>query len=488
MPGRIHVIAILLPTIAVFVTLIAVTTAQGQTPEPINTPTPETTPPTGKLVVVPGLLEVGQTTLAVGFHVVPRDVEVEIEFSAHFTRDGKACDGSPGATPSVVAPTWVTLKACTAGDAYVRLVESETRNTLKEVSVTVAAAGVGTLQGFNMQAVIGMTVNGVNASELVPGGTGDDFSVDITGLDASTTYDLYVVPLNDPTALAFNSSCSNHQISDTITGASSFTKDSVVYGCLAPGSILWSYLKVNGVVQASSSIYGPMVNVADPTVSFASSSYSVDEESGINIGVNLSHGSLLNLTIPVTVSGTVDSSYYTVTGLPLTFDAEDISESFRIDTLQDADTVDDTLDLSFGSLPSGVSAGSLSTATVTIIEPPLPTPPAPTGLSATAAGPWSVDLSWTSVSGVAHHRVKHSLSGSGPWTTVSSDVTATTYPVMGLSPNTTYFFTVSAYGDGTTYAAEWSSESVQYSEVTPPLPIPDMPTGLSSTTGARRLP
>ena len=51
--------------------------------------TATTTPPTtrsdattsGDLVVVPGVVPVGQTTLAVGLHVLPLDLEVAIEYA-----------------------------------------------------------------------------------------------------------------------------------------------------------------------------------------------------------------------------------------------------------------------------------------------------------------------------------------------------------------------------------------------------------------------
>ncbi len=91
---------------------------------------------TGELVVVPGVVQVGQTTLAVGFHVDPIDEEVVIQYSEHFTPEGESCDsaGTAGATQAAVAPTWVTLNACTVGKGYVRMVESATGNIVPETS------------------------------------------------------------------------------------------------------------------------------------------------------------------------------------------------------------------------------------------------------------------------------------------------------------------------------------------------------------------
>ena len=66
----------------------------------------------------------------------------------------------------------------------------------------------------------------------------------------------------------------------------------------------------------------------------------------------------------------VDRSDYSVSGLTtndeLRFSAKDTSESFTIRTKQDADCHHETVDLDFGTLPTGVSAGSMPMATVTI--------------------------------------------------------------------------------------------------------------------------
>ena len=98
--------------------------------------------PTGKLVVVPGAVEVGETALAVGFHVVPRDIKVAIEYSEHFAPVDEPCNTSmSGSAPSAVAPTWAKLKACSVGEGRVRLVASSTGHVIEDVSVRVSAYG-----------------------------------------------------------------------------------------------------------------------------------------------------------------------------------------------------------------------------------------------------------------------------------------------------------------------------------------------------------
>ena len=127
-----------------------------------------------------------------------------------------------------------------------------------------------------------------------------------------------------------------------------------MYGCIPPGTTIWSYLDLNGISLASSDFPGPYVNVKPPTVSFSSSSYSVDEGSSATITVELSYESHALIRIPITVSnGSAESSDYTVKDLPggrLTFSSLDTSESFTIEANQDTDDNDETVNLGFGSL------------------------------------------------------------------------------------------------------------------------------------------
>ena len=226
--------------------------AQGQEPpqEPVPAPPSQSEPSSsdtgtgeddeeqtdalqGKLVVVPGRVHVGQTTLAVGYQVLPYESVVEIQYSEHFSPDGESCGGSPGTTSRATAPTWVTLEACTAGEAYVRLVESATLHLIKEVSVTVSAAGSDDRQA----ATPVVTLSGVTSRELVPGGTGDPFSVAVSGIDSNETYTLITEPLSARDFLAFDQSCTDDQKTDAISGVSSVTKNYTVYGCVASGVV-----------------------------------------------------------------------------------------------------------------------------------------------------------------------------------------------------------------------------------------------------------
>lgn len=74
-------------------------------------------------------------------------------------------------------------------------------------------------------------------------------------------------------------------------------------------------------------------------------------------------------------------------------------------------------------------------------------PEAPVGL---AASPRSAqaDLAWQSVDNAIHYSVKRSANPEGPFETVASEVTATTFRAGGLDNGTTYYYAVSASSIG----------------------------------------
>ena len=106
------------------------------------------------------------------------------------------------------------------------------------------------------------------------------------------------------------------------------------------------------------------------SVVYGSSNYRVNEGGAAQVTVRLSTGSAGALQVPVTVSGgTAESGDYRVSGLSggsLNFSQGSRSRSFTITALQDDDADDETLNLAFGTLPGGISLGSISRATITI--------------------------------------------------------------------------------------------------------------------------
>ena len=328
-----------------------------------------TATPAGTLVVVPGVVQQGETTLAVGFHVVPLDLDVKIEYSGNFTREDETCNaaGTAGNTEAAVAPVWITLKACTIGDAHVRLVDAATGDVIDESSVKIIEPGA-TGQATTV------SITGLDPAELVPGGSGEAFSVIVTGLDSNVDHELHAVVLNNLSA-AFNRGCTRFRASTDIVAVPSFTQSYTVYGCVAPGNRIWSWVEdANDVPLANSGISNNPVNVKAPTVSFGSSSYSVNEESEVDIPIRLSHRSSHVIRVPIEVSPGTDGT--------VTFRNRSTSEEFTYAAGDDSDCDDETVNLRFGTLPSTVSRnGSPSTATITIRDDDADKSPNVTGSS-----------------------------------------------------------------------------------------------------------
>ncbi|HYT77700.1 MAG TPA: fibronectin type III domain-containing protein [Actinomycetota bacterium] len=76
-------------------------------------------------------------------------------------------------------------------------------------------------------------------------------------------------------------------------------------------------------------------------------------------------------------------------------------------------------------------------------------PPSPSGLTAVAASPTEIDLTWADVTAETGYRVERSLDGSTDWTTVATTgQDLTTQSDTGLSPGTTYYYRVFATNGG----------------------------------------
>ena len=110
---------------------------------------------------------------------------------------------------------------------------------------------------------------------------------------------------------------------------------------------------------------------ASLVVAYDQATYPVDEGESVTITVNLSPAATEALDVPIIVEtgGTAEDGDYDLSGLTngdLAFDQDDTSKTFTVITKQDGDWRDETLILGFGTPPSGVTASSPETATVTI--------------------------------------------------------------------------------------------------------------------------
>ena len=133
------------------------------------------------------------------------------------------------------------------------------------------------------------------------------------------------------------------------------------------------------VISLSDSGDSPPSNTASATtdrealrVAFNSASYLGIEGGGpVVIAVTTNRPLEQAITIPITVTpqGATQAEDYTVEGLidgTMTLSRRAISRTFHITANHDADDDDETVELSFGTLPEGVMAGETATAVVTI--------------------------------------------------------------------------------------------------------------------------
>lgn len=67
----------------------------------------------------------------------------------------------------------------------------------------------------------------------------------------------------------------------------------------------------------------------------------------------------------------------------------------------------------------------------------------PTGLAASALNN-SVSLNWSAATGATSYNIKRSTTAGGPYTTIATAVTGTTYADTGLTNGTTYYYVVTA--------------------------------------------
>src|SRR5947208_877986 len=130
------------------------------------------------------------------------------------------------------------------------------------------------------------------------------------------------------------------------------------------------------------------------------------------------------------------------------------------------------------------AAGNLSAqsspASATTLAPPDTTPPSvPTGLTASAVSSSQINLSWTASSdnvGVSGYRVYRNG-------TQIATTSATSFANTGLSPSTTYSYTVAAYDAAGNHSAQSSSASAT-TPAPPDTTPPAVPTSLAAGAAA----
>ena len=113
---------------------------------------------------------------------------------------------------------------------------------------------------------------------------------------------------------------------------------------------------------------GPLPPV---TINFGATTYNVTEGSSTTIRVTLSRALQQQVTIPLTTThqNGADSGDYSGVPTSLTFGNNETVKTFSLATTDDtADDDNESVQLAFGSLPSSVSAGPMTSTTVAILD------------------------------------------------------------------------------------------------------------------------
>ena len=118
-----------------------------------------------------------------------------------------------------------------------------------------------------------------------------------------------------------------------------------------------------------------IVSVSDDdpevTVGFGAASYTVDEGATAQVTVNLSADPTRTVIIPISLSGQGGATAADYSGAPanVTFSSGQTEQTFSFSLTDDTDDDDgESVRLSFGALPDGVSAGSIAQTTVIITD------------------------------------------------------------------------------------------------------------------------
>ena len=221
---------------------------------------------------------------------------------------------------------------------------------------------------------------------------------------------------------------------------------------------------------ADSSLHPVQVTVTDVdeaaslTVSYGAAAYrALEGGAAVSVSVGLSPAAdrAVDVPIAVTAGAGTEAGDYAVAGLTggqLSFASGASSQSFTITANVDADVDAETVALGFGPLPAGVSAGTPSSATVTLVDR-MSLPGAPGSLTATpgklsAANKGPVVLTWSTAAdhgaALTGYEVRRSADGGATWaawTEVAGSGAATASDtVRGLSPGA-YTFEVRALNE-----------------------------------------
>jgi fibronectin type 3 domain-containing protein len=129
---------------------------------------------------------------------------------------------------------------------------------------------------------------------------------------------------------------------------------------------------------------------------------------------------------------------------------------------------------------TALDAASIYTLATGSTAPAVPAAPAPTAIANIGN---SITLTWSAISTATNYTVKRSTSASGPWSTIATYLTSTSYTDSGLTAGTTYYYQVIASNTGGDCASPTTVSAVAL----PPLPGAPAPVAAASSPTAIKL-
>ena len=288
-----------------------------------------------------------------------------------------------------------------------------------------------------------------------------------SSLNSSHSYSIRVEASNSD--IGFNSSCSDTSETAAVpSNRTSYSTTFTLYGCDTSGGTVTATLRRSSrfstvTVDTDSqfvSVTVPPPPPPDPEIDISGLVNSMTEGDDDSF---TARGSSLNSSHSYSIRVEASNS-----DIGFNSSCSDTSETAAVPSNRTSYSTTFTLygcDTSGGTVTATLRRSSrFSTVTVdtdsqfvSVTAPP--TAPAPTGLTVTSSDRYSVSLSWSSVSDAYRYKLERREGTSGSWSTVSSGISGTSKTATGLDCNTTYYFKVSARGDGSPYSTTFGTPS-----------------------------
>ena len=192
--------------------------------------------------------------------------------------------------------------------------------------------------------------------------------------------------------------------------------------------------------------------VGSVSVKFASSTYSATEGGSVTVRVQLSDTPASPVTIPLTrrnLGGATNADYSGFPTAGLTFGTSDTSQTFTLLATDDSvDDDDESVEIGFGTLPSGVVEGSPATATVSLVDNDAAPPTVRFGASSYTATEGGADATVTvELSEAVGSSTTIPLTPTNRGGATNADYTGVPLNVMFGAAQTSRTFTVTAVDD-----------------------------------------